>query len=327
MISRRHFIGALGANALAASFTSLAQQPAKIFSIATLGSETAVGYRKRIEALRGGLRTLGYVEGSNFIFESRWADGKYERLPELASELVRLKPDVLVAFANQAAVAAKGATTTIPIVIPATGDAVDTGLVSSLARPGGNITGSTFFARELMTKRMELLRETLPRIVRVGYLMNPWVKSSLPTLRALEIAAKALRLEVRPFETDNPGQFNGAFAAMMQARIDAIVMHEQPIFIVNAQAIAGLVAKHRLPSCGFNEFAEAGGLIGYGVDLLERYHHAAYFIDKIFKGTKPSDIPIEQPTKFELVANQRTAKALGIRIPQSILVRADRVIE
>jgi putative ABC transport system substrate-binding protein len=326
MNNRRKLIVALGASALTAPFASFAQQP-KIYRIGILSAENASGYRTRLEAFRAGLRDFGYVEGKNIVIEFRWAEGKYERLPELAAELVSLKPDLLVTFATQAAFAAKRVTTTIPIVVSTTGDAVDTGLVASLARPGGNITGSTFFGRELIAKRLELLKEALPHITRVAVLLNPAHQASGPDLRASEIAARSLKLEVQPFEVRAPSELESAFSAMAKRRIEAVVVPEQPIFIVNAKTITNLAVKQRLASSGFTEFAVDGGLIGYGVNLVELYRRGAYFVDRILKGAKPADLPFERATKFELVVNMKTAKALGIKIPQSILVRADMVID
>ncbi len=325
--TRRALLIALGAGAITAPFSSFAQPATKVYRIGILSSEHAAGYATRLEALRAGLRDLGYVEGRNITFEFRWADGKYERLPELAAELVRLKPDVLVTFANQAAQAAKRASTTIPIVIPSTGDAVDTGLITSLARPGGNITGSTHFGRELIAKRLELLKEAAPRIARVACLVNPTEKSSEPTLRALEVAAKSLKLEVQSFAISKHNEFESAFATMAKRRVDAIVLNEQPIFIVNAKTIMNLAAKQRLPSSGFTEIADAGGLIGYGVNFPDLYRRAAYFVDRILKGANPGDLPVEQPSRFDFAVNLKTARALGIKVPNSILVRATKVIE
>jgi putative tryptophan/tyrosine transport system substrate-binding protein len=325
---RRKILIALSLAPLAASIASYAQQqPPKVARIGFLGITSASGFASQVEALRAGLHDLGYVEGKNILIEFRWAEGNYDRLPDLAAELVRLKVDVLVTQGTPGAFAAKRATTTIPIVMAASGDAIATGLVASLARSGGNITGSTFFSPELNAKRLELLKDAMPRITQVAFLLNPDNLVNGPTLRAMETAAKSLRVVLQPFYMRGPGEFNDVFSTIAKRRIDAVTMGQDGIIVANARAIADLAAKHRLPSAGFREFAEAGGLIGYGQNTREVYRRAAYFVDKILKGAKPGDLPVEQPTKFELVVNLKTAKALGITIPRSILLRADRVIE
>ena len=270
---------------------------------------------------------LGYVEGRNLVIEFRWAEGRDERLPELAADLVRLKVDVMVTTATAPVLAAKHATTTIPIVFTTVGDAVATGVVASLARPGGNATGSTFFSPELMAKRLELAKEAMPRITRVAVLVNPDSPLAVPILKAMEVTAKSEGVNVHRFDASNIGDLNDAFAAMAQQRIDAVIVHDHPRFIVNRKSIADLATRQRLPAMGHGEFAEAGGLIGYGVNFDQLFYRAAYFIDKIVKGTDPRDLPVEQTTKFEFIINMKTAKALDIKIPNSILVRADRVIE
>jgi putative ABC transport system substrate-binding protein len=327
MNNRRKLVIALGASSLALPFGSFAQQPAKIYRIGFLGAGSVSGSAKRVDALRASLRNLGYMEGTNIVIEFRWAEGKYDRLPDLAIELVRLKIDVLVTYSTPGTQAAKRATTTIPIVMVTSGDAVAAGLVASLARPGGNVTGSTFFNPDLMAKRLELLKEAMPRITRVAVLLNPDNDSMKPILQAMEIAARLLKLDLQQFEVRGPGEFESVFSAMAKRRISALAVPEDGMFNDNPRAIADLAAKQRLPSIGFGEFAEAGGLIGYGVNFLELYRRAAYFVDKLLKGAKPDDIPVEQPTKFDMMINMKTAKALGIKIPNSILVRADKVIE
>ncbi len=328
-MKRRKLLIALGAVAIPAPFASFAQQPAKVARIGFLGGATASNsdFAGRVEALRAGLRDLGYVEGKNIVIEFRWAEGKYDRLPGLAAELVRLKLDVLVTQGTPAARAAKRATTTIPIVMASVGDPVAAGFVASLARPGGNITGLTFFVPELSAKRLELLKETVARVTRAAFLSNPDNASSEPSLQAMEIAARSLKLGLQQFQVRGPNDFESAFAAMAKNRVDALVVGNDGMLITNARAIGDLAAKQRLPSTGPNEFAQAGGLIGYGVNLSEQYRRAAAFVDKILKGAKPSDLPVERATKFELVVNMKTANALGIKIPQSILLRADEVIQ
>jgi putative ABC transport system substrate-binding protein len=318
---------ALGLGLLVAPLAAQAQ-PAKVARIGFLGSTPASGYASRVEALREGLRDLGYVEGRNIVIEFRWAEGKYDRLPELAAALVRLKVDVIVTSGTPGTRAAKRATATIPIVMAEIGgDPVASGIFASLARPGGNLTGSTFFSPELSAKRLELLKETVPRITQAGVLVNPDNPARRPLIQAVEIRARLLKVGLRQFEARGPNEFGSAFSAMAKSRVDAIVIQEDAMFNVNARAVANLAAKQRLPSAGGKEYAEAGGLMAYGVNFPEMFRRAAYFIDKILKGAKPGDIPVEEPTKFELVINMKTAKALGLTIPTTLLLRADQVIE
>jgi putative ABC transport system substrate-binding protein len=329
MNNRRKLLVALGAGAFATPICLFAQQQqARVHRIGLLGAETPAVQADRMEALRAGLRDLGYAEGKNIVIEQRWAEGKYDRLPGLAAELARLKPDVLVTFGQKAAVAGKGATTTIPIVVPVSSDAIRTDLAATLSRPGGNITGSSFFGPELVVKRLELLREIAPRITRVGLLLNPADTGDLLSREALGAAAKSLKLSVRSFEVRAADELENNFSAMVKGRIEAIVVSTDTLFFANYKTIGNLATTNHLPSAsGFKEFVEAGGLISYGVNLLELYRHAAVFVDKILRGGKPGDIPFEQPTRFELVVNIKTAKALGVKIPNSIMVRADKVIE
>ncbi len=328
MNNRRKLLVALGAGALAAPLTSFAQQKGKVWRIGFLGAASASGTAGRVEALRAGLRDLGYVEGKNLVIEFRWAEGNFERLPQLAAELVRFKVDVLVTAGTPAILAAKSATTTIPIVMASGGDPVATGLVASLARPGGNVTGMAGFSPELMVKRLELLRDVFPRVRQVAVLFNPenptHIKIVLPVMEA---AARSLKLELHQFGARGPGEFDSAFAAMATRRVDAVVTSQDAMLTDNAGAIANLAARMRLPSVGPSEFADAGGLLAYGTNRLEFFRYAATFVDKILKGAKPADLPVEQATRFETVVNLKTAKALGITIPQSFLLRTDRVIE
>ena len=326
--TRRKLLIALGASVLATPLASLAQQQvAKVPRIGFLGSTSASGYATQIEALRAGLRELGYIEGKNIVIEYRWAEGKYERLPELAAELVRLKVDILVTHASAGSIAAKQATTTIPIVMAAVGDPVAAGFAASLARPGGNMTGSAFFNLELAAKRLELLKKAFPRTKRVAVLLNLDSPVNALILEAMEPAAESLKMELQQFKVRGPNEFESAFTAMAKRRVDAVVINEDPVLIGNAKGIADLAAKQQFPSIGFKEIAEAGGLMAYGVNIPEMWHRAATFVDKILKGAKPGDLPVERSTKFELVVNMKTAKALGIKIPNSVLVRASMVIE
>jgi ABC-type uncharacterized transport system substrate-binding protein len=312
---------------LATPLSVQAQQTARIPRIGFLGTESEAGLVLRFEAFRQGLRDLGYVEGKTIVIESRFAEGKYDRLPALAAELAGLKVDLLVTYGTPGTWAAKRATTTIPIVMAISGDALATGLVASLARPGGNITGSTFFSPELTAKRLELLKEAVPRLRRVAVLVNPDNPIKGPTLHAMALTATSLKLELQPFEARSPSEFESAFDALAKRRVDALVIIDDPILIANAGGLASLAAKSRLPSAGFKTFAEAGGLMGYGVNLSELSRHAAVFVDKILKGARPADLPVERATRFELLINLKTAKALGLTIPQSLLSRADEVIQ
>ena len=280
-----------------------------------------------MEALRAGLRDLGYVEDKNIVIDFRWAEEKYERLPELAAELVRLKVEVIVTGGTPTILAAKSATTTIPIVMAIAPEAVASGLVASLARPGGNVTGMTGFIPEVTAKRLELLMDAFPRTRQVAVLFNPGSPATILSLRAMEATAKSLKMELHQFGVTGAGDFDSAFAAMAKKRVDAVVTTDDAMLNANVGAIAKLAAKIRLPSVGLSEFAEAGGLMAYGVNRLELYRRAAYFVDRILKGAKPADLPVEQATRFETVLNLKTAKALGLQFPQAVLARADRVIE
>ena len=312
---------------VAAPLAADAQQIGKVPRIGFLGATSASGYRALLEAFRQGLRDLGYVEGKNLVIEFRWAEGRYDRLPALAAELVGLQVDLLVCHGTPGTWAAKRATTTIPIVMAATGDAIGSGLVASLARSGGNITGTTHFSPEINAKRLELLKEAVPRLRRVAVLVNPDDPGTAPILRAMALTATSLKLELQLFEARGPSEFERAFAAMAQRRSEALVTMNDPMLMSNAGGLAALAAQRRLPSVGFKEFAQAGGLMAYGVDFPGLYRHAAVFVDKILKGAKPADLPVEQATKFELVINLKTAKAFGLTIPPSLLMRADEVIE
>jgi putative ABC transport system substrate-binding protein len=327
MNKRRKLITALGASALAAPLPSFAQQPVKIARIGFLGAASASGYVKQLDGFRLGLRDLGYVEGKNIVVEYRWAEGNYARLAELAAELVRSKVDVLVTHGTPGTRAAKGATTTIPIVMAISGDAVATGLVVSLPRPGGNITGSTFFSPELSGKQIELLKEILPRITRVAALMNPDNPVIGPMFKAIEITTKSLDLGLQQFAVRGPNEFENAFSAMVQQRTEAVAVQEDGMLNANVRAAGDLAMRKRLPLIGNIEVPQAGGLLGYGVNFPEVFRRAAYFVDKILKGAKPADLPVERPTEFELVINMKTAKALVIQIPQSVLLRATEVIQ
>ena len=280
------------------------------------------------EAFRQGLREHGYVEGQNLAFEYRYAEGRADRLPALAAELVRLKVDVIVTESNMAALAAKRATETIPIVMAIAGDPVKAGVVGSLARPGGNVTGLTLIHPELSGKRLQLLKEAVPRIALVAVIWNPTDPAAVDFLRETEVAARSLGLRLHAIEARAPAELDAAFKAVADARPSAFFTLPGGMFQDNQTRILEFAKKNRLPGVFPNRvFVEAGGLISYGPNLAASSRRAAAFVDKLLKGAKPADLPIEQPTTFELVINLKTARALGLTIPASVLVRADQAIE
>ncbi len=331
-MKRRTFIGTLAAGLLAAPLAVEAQQAAKIARIGYLAFNLAGGDPRGREAFRQGLRDLGYVEGRNLLIEYRDAEGKPERFPVLAAELVALKVAVIVTTGGtHAAQAAKQATTTLPIVFVSVGDPVGEGLVSSLARPGGNVTGLSVVVPELVGKSLELLKQAVPRVSRVAILLKP---DSMPDrarkerLEAAEVAARALGVRLQVVEARGPENFDRAFSDMTGARTDALYVLATPVFEDQRRRLVDLAAKNRLPTVySFKGWAQDGGLMSYGPDIADLSRRAATYVDKILKGAKPGDLPVEQPTKFELVINLKTAKALGLTIPQSLLQRADQVIE
>src|SRR6516225_9066005 len=325
-LRRREFISLL-TGAAAWPLAATAQQAGKLPTIGILGLASAAAAAPYVNAVRVGLHDLGYVEGQNLIVEYRFGDGNYDRLPNLAAQLVHLNVDVLVTFAAPGTQAAKSATSTIPIVMAVTTDAVGTGLIASLAHPGGNVTGTTVLNPELMAKRLELLKEIVPVIRQAAVLLNPGNAANGPVRQAMQMAAKALQVGLQSFELRGSNELDRVFAAMAGSKIDALIVHDDQVLIGNARAIATLAVQQKLPSCGFLEFAAVGGLMAYGVNFVELCHRAAYFTDKILKGTMPADLPVEQPTKFELGINLKTANALGLEIPPTLLARADEVIE
>jgi putative ABC transport system substrate-binding protein len=328
VISRRRALCLVFGPAWMAPAAWAQQPPAKLARVGFLVPEALADQASRIEALRAGLAERGWVEGRNLVIEVRSAEGAYERLPALAAELASLKMDVIVAFGIKSLTAARAATTTLPIVIPATSsDLVALGFVERFARPGKNVTGSTTFGPEIMAKRLELLKETAPASKRVGVLVNPANASFGPTFTVMSAAARSLKLSIEPFEVRDRSEFPRAFAAMAKARIDGLVIQDDTIFgQANADEIAALAAQLRLLAVGGREFADAGGAIGYGRTDADLYRRGAYFVDRILNGAKPADLPVEQATRFEIVINLPVASAIGIRIPQPILLRADRVI-
>jgi putative ABC transport system substrate-binding protein len=311
---------------LATVSSAKAQQQAKVPKIGWLGARSASAPAREVFARE--LRALGYLEGKNIAFEYRYAEGKLDRLPALADELVRLKVDVLLAPATPAAVAAKNATSTIPIVFYSGSDPVALGLVDSFARPGGNITGFTTISAVLAGKRLEVLRETVPKLSRVAALWNPQDPSSAQTWKESQLPARELGLQLHSMEVSSVDRFEGAFKEAIKTGSGALAMAGSPFFFSNQKQIVNLAAKHRLPAIYANgEFVATGGLMSYGADEDEAYRRAAVFVDKILKGTKPADIPVEQPTKFELVINLKIAKQIGLTIPPNVLARADKVIK
>ena len=316
-------IVALGAFAPQSATT--AQQPAKVPRVGVLVRDSPPADRF-LEPFRQGLRDLGYVEGQNIVVEYRWAEGRSDRAAALAAELVRLKPDVIVAFTTPAIHAARNATKTIPIVMGAAADPMGTGFVASLARPGGNITGMYLMLPELAGKRLELLREVLPRVTRVAFLAGGPDTAGPLFIQESQVAAQTLGLQIQPVVVKDPEEFEGAFAAMRRERAGALVV--QPLFTEHRRRIVDLAARSRLPIVSdYREFADAGGLMSYGPNAQALYRRAATYVDKILKGAKPADLPVEQPMRFELAINMKTAKALGITFPQTILIRTDQVIQ
>ena len=308
-----------------------AQQPKKVSRIGYLSSVDPARESTRSEAIRLALRERGYSEGQNIAIEYRYAEGKIDRLPELAAELVRLKVDIIVVAGGPIAIRpVKNATKTIPIVMVGSGsDPVEAGLIESLARPGGNVTGLTLLSRDLGGKRLELLKEAVPKVARVAVLYDPAIQSSVREVKeVLPVAARALGLTIQPWEVRGTDGFDKVFAAMGKQRSDGLYVIGSPLMNNNQKRTVGFALKNRLPSVyDRREAVNAGGLMSYGTDLPESYRRVAYYVDKILKGTKPADLPVEQPTKFELVINLKTAKQIGVTIPQSMLYRADKVIK
>ena len=329
MISRRAFIGTLTGGLLAAPLAAGAQQAGRVVRIGWLGlASPGPEVLRIVDAFREGLRALGYVEGQNIAFEYRWADSRSERLPDLAAELVRLKVDIIAVANSLGALAAKQATTTIPIVL-AGADPDALGLGASLARPSGNITGVSLVAGpEIGSKYLDLLKEAVPKISRVAVLLRLESPSHVLVLKEMEVAARSLRVQLQPLGVRTPDEFDSAFSAMTRARADALIVFGDPIFFLHRTRLADLTAKNRLPAMyGLTEHAEAGGLMAYSANFADVARRAATYVDKILKGAKPGDLPIELPTRFELVINLKTAKALGLTIPPSLLQRADQVID
>src|SRR5215813_2082076 len=320
------FAGAL----LAVAVTAEAQQTKKVFRLGYLSSADPVTDSFNIEAFRQRLREFGYIEGQNIAIEYRYAENKRVRYPELAAELVRLKVDVIVLTGGNPTIkAAMNATKTIPIVMTSGGiDPVASGLIESLAHPGGYVTGLTNLGRELGGKRLELLKETVPELTRIAVLYDPAIPGPIREVKEdLPVAARALKLTVQSWELRSVDDFDKVLAALNKNRPDGLYALESAFMRANQKRIVEFALKSRLPSIGYREYANTGGLMSYGADLADSFRRAAYYVDKILKGAKPSDLPVEQPTKFELVINLKTAKQIGVPIPQSVLYRADKVIK
>lgn len=329
MISTRLFLtAAVILSGHLAPLSADAQGAGKIVRIGRLSPLSAETDSPNLEAFRKGLRELGWVEGKSFTIESRFADGKSERLPELAAELVRQRVDVILTGSNPGALAAKKATSTIPIVMVTTGDPVAAGLVTSLARPGGNVTGVTALGQMLNAKRLELIKETVPGVARVAVLTNPRSTYTAPFLQERDGMGRRLGLQLPLLEASGPGDFERAFAGLATERAGALMVQTDAMFITHRRRIVDLAARSRVPAIyGEREFVDAGGLMFYGATLAHLYHDAAVFTDRILKGARPADLPVEQPTKLELIINLKVAKALGLTIPASVIGRADHLVE
>ena len=329
MIARRRIIAALGASVLAAPLRSFAQQRNKLWRIGFLGVAPASTYPEYVDAFKTDLHHLGYVEGKHIALDYRWAEGRYERLPELASQLVSMKMDVIVAHATPAVRAARNATAAIPIVMISIAEPVASGLVASLARPGANVTGLSNLAAGVISKHVELLTQIAPGSTALAVLQNPTNPgATAPQLKEVEAAARALGLRLQFFEVRTPNDFDAAFTRIAAARTAGVVVVTDTLFLEQRQRIAELASRNRVPAVfSRSENVDAGGLMSYGSSLVGQFRQAAIYVDKILKGAKPADLPVEEPTRLELVVNLKTARALGITIPNSILVRADRLIE
>ena len=325
---RRKLIVALGASALAAPFRLRAQQVKKLVVVGILATEDQLSAQTVVAAFKQGLQELGYVEGKNLTLQLRFADGKFELVPGFATELVNLKVDVIVSAGTVTTIALQKATSTIPIVMANTLDPVGNGLVKTLARPGGNITGLSSLGGDIGGKHLEMLLSVAPKLSRVAVLLNPGNQSHPLVLKSIQSAALKTSTKILPLEARTAPEIENAFSAMTQGKADAVIVARDGFYINQTRQITELALKNRLPSISERaNYAEAGGLMSYGVNQGEQFRRAATYVDKIFKGAKPADLPVEQPTKLELVINRKTAKALGLTIPQALLIGADKVIE
>jgi putative ABC transport system substrate-binding protein len=330
MNNRRKLLVAFGAGALAAPFGSFAQQQGKVWRIGVLWErdQSDSTYVQYLDAFKAGMRELGYTEGRNYTIEHRSAQADLARLPALAAELVQMKVDVIVAAGAQDISAAQKATSTIPIVMATAPDPVGSGFVKTLARPGGNITGLSNVSAEVSPKHLEMLLSMVPKLSRVAVLVNPANSSHAMVLKSVQSAAQRTSAKILPVEARTPAEFEKAFSAMARENAGAVIVARDSLFNRQVRPIAELAAKNRLPTVSaIREYVEAGGLMSYGPSLTDQWRRAATYVDKILKGAKPADLPVEQPTTLELFINRKTAKALGLTIPQELLLRADKVIE
>jgi ABC-type uncharacterized transport system substrate-binding protein len=330
VMNRRTFVGALASGLLIAPLVVEAQPATKTWRIGLLtsGSREGAGADVRIAPFSQGLRELGYIEGRNVILETRYAEGRVERFPALAAELVDLKIDVLVAMSTPGALAAKRATSSIPIVMAAVGEPVEMKLVESLAHPGGNITGLSISAPQLAAKRLDLLKQALPKLSRVTVLWNSANQGMQTRFQETQRGASVLGVSIHSIAIQSPDDFDPVFGAMVKDRPESLLVLADTVTVANRQRAIEFAARNRVPAIyEVRAFVEDGGLMSYGIDMSDHYRRAAVYVDKILKGAKPADLPVEQPTKFELVINLKTAKALGLTIPPSLLQRADQVIE
>ena len=326
-MGRREFVALLGGAVAAWPLAAHAQQAEKLRAIGYLNPGSGPP-APGITALFDALAELGWIEGKNVVFERRYAENRLERLPELAAELVRLNVEVIVAAGTLGPLAAKQATSTIPIVMTASGDPLGSGLVASLARPGGNVTGMSLMAPDLGGKRLELLKEILPRLARVAVLWNAANPYPAIVFKETQAAGRTLGIEVQSLEVRGPDDFDSAFEAARKQRPDALITVEDPLTFTYQKRIADFAVADQLPSLhGLRGDVVAGGLMSYGANIADLFRRAAGYVDKILKGAKPADLPVEQPTRFELVINLKTARALGLAIPPTLLARADEVIE
>jgi putative ABC transport system substrate-binding protein len=327
-VHRRAFLTGTGAVLLAAPLAAEAQQAAKVYRLGYLSGQVNLDNDPLYKVFLGRLGELGYVEGRNLVVERRSAEGRNERYRALATELVSLKVDLIVAPGTDAARAAKEATSIIPIVTVVVGDPVGSRLIASLARPGGNVTGMSSAALDITAKQLELLKEVAPRLARVAVLRNSTTAVHVTSLKELEVAARALRVRLQPIEVRTPKDIESAFAAMASERAEALVTVDNPLIFLERRRIVDLAVQHRLPTVFLQRlYPEAGALMSYGPSFTDLFRRAAPYVDRILKGAKPGDLPVEQPRKFELVINLKTAKALGLTIPPSLVQRADEVIQ
>jgi putative ABC transport system substrate-binding protein len=327
-MNRRAFLSVVGMSLLAGPLRLAAQPAQRVPHVGYLFSFVPSEGRHLWEACRQGLRELGYVEGQNIVLEPRWADGRHDRLPELAAELVRLKVDVIVSAATPASRAAKAATSSIPIVIVGIGEPVKMGLIANLARPGGNITGVSLLTAELSGKRLDLLAQVVRRMPRVAIFMNSDNPVHSLFLEQTRVAAQTLGAQLQPLEARNSTEIEVGFDAAARERAAGLVVFDDPVLWSHRKRIVALAAQRRLPAVyGYRDFADDGGLMSYGPDRIDHYRRSAAYVDKILRGAKPADLPVEQPTKFELVINTKTANALGLTIPRSLFQQADQVIQ